>query len=127
MDSCDFTWTSYGHMFALVKQRALVQKREEGFPNSSQPLSPCFVLETADFIRRDDATTGFSNYFPMQIPTYISCILVVYCRVFWAVFSNTNLFSVTPRPRELLAELSIKFLRVCTRCQDTKKDHRIKR
>ena len=63
------------------------------------------------------------KHFPMQIPTYISCILVVYCRVFWAVFSNTNLFSVTPRHRELLAELSIKFLRVCTRWQETKKDH----
>ena len=53
---------SYGFtLFALVKQRALVQKREEGFPNSSQPLSPCFVLGTTDFMRRDDATTGFSN------------------------------------------------------------------
>ena len=41
----------------------------------------------------------------MQIPTYISCVLVVYCRIFWAVFSNTNRFfpsPLTPLPTEPL-------------------------
>ena len=38
----------------------------------------------------------------MQIPTYISCVLVVYCRVFWAVFSNTNRFFPSPLPTNAL-------------------------
>ena len=32
------------------------EMQEDGFPNSSQPFSPCFVLGTADFMGRDDAT-----------------------------------------------------------------------
>ena len=54
------------------KQRALVQRWEEGFPNSSQPLSPCFVLGTADFMGRDDAT-NVARFSLVNPARFITC------------------------------------------------------